>query len=42
MNIRDEAINKINQLLDTLVLEISILLDFLLTKENREQLQMWE
>ena len=42
MNIRDEAIKKINQLPDKLVPEVSILLDFLLTKENREQLQMWE
>ena len=42
MNIRDEAINKINQLPDKLVPEVSILLDFLLTKENPAQWQMWE
>ena len=42
MNLREEAIKKINQLPDKLVPEVSILLDFLLTKENAAQWQMWE
>ena len=42
MNIREEAIKKINQLPDKLVPEVSILLDFLLTQENTEQWQIWE
>jgi hypothetical protein len=42
MNIREEAIKKINQLPDKLVPEVSLLLDFLLTQENWAQWQMWE
>ena len=42
MNLREEAIKKINQLPDKLVPEVSILLDFLLTKENPAQWQIWE
>ncbi len=41
MNIREEAIKKINQLPDELVPEVSILLDFLLSPENAAQWQIW-
>ena len=37
MNIREEAIKKINQLPDKLIPEVSILLDFLFIQENTEQ-----
>ncbi len=41
MNVRDETIAKIRQLPDSLVQEVSDLVDFLLMKHNSQRWQLW-
>jgi len=42
MTVRDETIAKIRQLPDSLVQEVSDLVDFLLMKHNSQRWQLWQ